>query len=101
MLENNILDHQNPLFCIKDKKIYIQNIGHIWPTFGTFEKSETGTKSMCRSVMASSLKKCSSLKIKFEVNVKYVMEEGRGGGGPAWVWGSDLSDSHPHGVFCN
>ena len=25
------LDPQNPLFfCIKDKKLYIQNVGHIW-----------------------------------------------------------------------
>ena len=24
------LDPQNPLFCIKVKKIYIQNVGHIW-----------------------------------------------------------------------
>ena len=24
------LDPQNPFFCIKDKKLYIQNVGHIW-----------------------------------------------------------------------
>ena len=24
------LDPQNPLFCVKDKKLYIQNVGHIW-----------------------------------------------------------------------
>ena len=26
-----LLDPQNPLFCIKDKKnLYIPNVGHIW-----------------------------------------------------------------------
>ena len=24
------LDPQNPFFCIKAKKLYIQNVGHIW-----------------------------------------------------------------------
>ena len=24
------LDPQNPLFYIKDKKLYLQNLGHIW-----------------------------------------------------------------------
>ena len=28
--DENLLDLQNPLFCIKDKKLYIQNVGHIW-----------------------------------------------------------------------
>ena len=24
------LDTQHPIFCIKDNKLYIQNVGHIW-----------------------------------------------------------------------
>ena len=95
MHEDNIFGSPKMPFCIKDpKNLYIQNIGHIWayvhanswaktkhvknvvkkcqniiflnPLLGHFQKSETGSKSMCRSLMASSfqncIKKCSSFK---------------------------------------
>ena len=30
LVMNFLLDPPNRLFCIKDKKLYIQNVGHIW-----------------------------------------------------------------------
>ena len=41
--DENILDPQNPLFCIKDKKnLYIQNVGHIWGSDGNSLPSYRG-----------------------------------------------------------
>ena len=42
--DNKSLDPQNHLFYIKDKNLYIPNLGHMFmPTPGTFEKSFNGS----------------------------------------------------------